>query len=114
MSEIIELDRTNFDQEVRRASMPVVVEFVTNWCEFCEELEPVVEELAEDYDGTIKVARVAVDEHGRLANDYHIADVPTFLAFHRGNILQRKAGELTADDVEAMFGYLTDLPRVSA
>jgi len=114
MSDIVELDRTNFEQEVRRASEPVVVEFVTDWCEFCEELEPVVEELADEYDCVIETARVAVDEHGRLANNYQIADVPTFIAFHRGNILKRDSGELSADDLEAIFEYLADLPRVAA
>lgn len=114
MSDIVELDRTNFERDVRRTSEPVVVEFVTEWCEFCEELEPVVDELADEYEGTIKVARVAVDEHGRLANEHQIADVPTFMAFHRGNLLKRKSGEMTADDVEAIFEYLADLPRVAA
>lgn len=114
MSDITDLDRTNFDEKVRRATKPVVVEFVTDWCEFCEELESVVDELADEHEEAIEVARVDVGEEGRLANEYHIADVPTFIAFHRGNMLKRKSGDLSADEVEEIFEYLADLPRVAA
>lgn len=114
MSEIIEADRTNFDERVLEPSTPVVVEFRTDWSEVCEELEPVVEGLAEEYEETIEIVTVDVEEEGRLANRFHIADVPTFIAFFRGNSLDRRSGELSADDVEEMFEFLTDLPRVAA
>lgn len=115
MSEIVDLDHSNFEEEVREASRPVVVEFVTDWCETCEELDQTVEEMADEYAETVKVGRVAVDEQGRLANNHQIADVPTFIVFFRGNVLKRKSGEeLTADDVEALFEYLADLPKVAA
>lgn len=115
MSEIVELDRSNFEEEVREADRPVVVEFVTEWCETCEELDETVEKLADEHAETTKVGRVSVDEQGRLANDHQIADVPTFIVFFRGNVLKRKSGEeLTADDVEDLFTYLADLPKVAA
>lgn len=115
MSEIVELDRSNFEEEVRDTSRPVVVEFVTDWCETCEELDETVEEMADEYGETIKVGRVSVDEQGRLANNYQIADVPTFIVFFRGNVLKRKSGEASsADVVEDLFTYLADLPKVAA
>jgi thioredoxin 1 len=115
MSEIVDLDHSNFEEEVREASGPVVVEFVTDWCETCEALDETVEQMSDEYAETVKVGRVAVDEQGRLANNHQIADVPTFIVFFRGNVLKRKSGEeLTADDVEALFEYLADLPKVAA
>lgn len=114
MSDITEAERSTFDEEVFEPSIPVVVEFRTDWCETCEELESVVEGLADEYEDTINIVTVDVDEEGRLANEYHIADVPTFIAFFRGNSLERRSGELTADDVEEIFEFLTDLPRVAA
>lgn len=114
MSNIVEADRTNFHEEVKRASTPVVVEFATDWCKFCTELEPVVEELADEYEGSVKVVRVDVEENGRLANEFHIADLPTFFGYFKGNSLKRKSGNLTADDVEEIFDYLVDLPLAAA
>ena len=114
MSDIVQADRSTFRDEVHEASNPVVVEFYTDWCETCQELEPVLEELAETYDGAIKVVTVDLDEEGRLANELHIADVPTLIGYHRGNSLKRRSGTLAADDVEAMFEFLASLPRVAA
>jgi len=114
MSNVTEADRRSFDEEVFDPSIPVVVEFRTDWCEICEELEPVVEELADEYEDTIKVVTVDVAEEGRLANDYHVADVPTFIGFYRGNSLERRAGRLSADDVEEIFETFLNLPRVAA
>lgn len=114
MSDIVQVDRSNFYDAIEEASIPVVVEFFTDWCETCQELEPVVEELADEYEETIRVLTVDLDEEGRLANEFNVANVPTFLAFFRGNSLKRKSGDLTANEVESIFEYLTQLPRVAA
>lgn len=114
MADITEAERATFDDEVFEPSIPVVVEFRADWCEICQELEPVVEGLADEFEGAIKIVTVDIDQEGRLANQYEVADVPTFIAFYRGNSLKRRSGKLNADDVEGIFDFLTDLPRVAA
>lgn len=114
MADIVEAERRTFDEEVFEPPEPVVVEFVTDWCDTCQELEPVVEELAETHADEIRVVTVDVESEGRLANEYHVADVPTFIAFVRRNSLKRISGDVTADDVEELFDYLVNLPRLVA
>jgi len=114
MAHTTEVERSTFDREVFGPSIPVVVEFRADWCDICKELAPVVEKLADTHEGAIEVVTVDIEQEGRLANQYEVPDVPTFIAFYRGNSLKRRSGELTADDVEEIFDVLTDLPRVAA
>lgn len=111
---ILTTDRREFEDDIREADRPVVVEFRADWCKRCRELEPVVDELSETYEDVVRTMTVDVDEESRLANEYHVADIPTFLGIHRSNTLERRSGDLGADDLEALYEYLADLPFVSS
>lgn len=114
MSDITSVDRTNFDEEVVHSDLPIVVMFRADWSEICEEIGPVLEELADEYEGTVRAATIEIEENGRLCNDMNIAEVPTVFGYHEGNSLKRKAGNVTADELEEIFDYLASLPEMAA
>mgnify|MGYP006287271891 CR=1 FL=1 len=114
MSDITSVDRTNFDEEVVHSDLPIVVMFRADWSEIGEELAPVFEELASEYAETVRAATIEIEENGRLCNDLNIAEVPTVFGYHEGNSLKRKAGDVTADDLEEIFDYLASLPALAA
>jgi len=111
---ILTTDRHSFESRVRDSDRPVVVQFRADWCDRCRELAPVVEQLADAHEETVRLMTVDIEEESRLANAYHIAELPTFLGCHHGNTLRRISNGLNADDLEALFDYLAGLPLVSS
>lgn len=96
MAEIV-LTKDNFEQEVLKSSIPVVVDFWATWCGPCQMLAPVLEEVAEELEGKIKVGKVNVDEQMELALQYKISNIPTLLVFENGEIKKQNMGFLPKD-----------------
>jgi len=92
MSHPIRLTDANFEDEVLRSDIPVLVDFWTSWCPPCKMAEPVIAELTEEYDGQLKVGKLNVDQNPKTAQRYHIMGVPTFAVFHAGEITGSKTG----------------------
>jgi len=84
MSKPVEVNDSNFDQMVLQSKTPVMVDFWAVWCGPCRMVEPVVEELANDYEGKVTVARLNVDENPKTASQYSIMSIPTLLIFKDG------------------------------
>ena len=78
---ITEITQQNFDAEVLGSTVPVLVDFWASWCGPCRMLSPVVDELAEQYDGKVKFGKINVDEQPRLAMNYSVESIPTLLLF---------------------------------
>jgi len=74
----------NFDAEVLQASIPVLVDFYADWCNPCKRMAPVVEKIAEEYEGAIKVGKCNIDENMSLAQTYRVASIPTLIFFKDG------------------------------
>lgn len=91
MSELI-LTKENFDNEVLNSDMPVIVDFWASWCGPCKMLAPVIEELAKDLEGRVKVGKVNVDEQNELAAKYQIMSIPTVLLFKNGAVAATSVG----------------------
>jgi len=87
-----EVDKTNFEQEVLQSDIPVMVDFWAPWCVPCRIIAPLVERLAEQYTGQLKVAKLNVDENHELAIRYQVMSIPTLIFFKNGQVIDRIIG----------------------
>ncbi len=86
----------NFDQEVIKSATPVLVDFWAPWCGPCRMMAPVIEELAEEIDGSkLKIGKLNVDENGVTAQQYNIMSIPTFLVFQGGKVVDQFVGGMS-------------------
>jgi thioredoxin 1 len=92
MSQIHEADDTNFDAEVVQAGGAVLVDFSAAWCGPCKKLEPLVDELAGEYDGRLKVVKVDVDKAPGIAAKFAVMSVPTLILFRDGQVMDQVTG----------------------
>ena len=99
----IQLNEQNFEQEVSRADLPVLVDFWASWCGPCRMLSPVIAEIAEEYAGKVKVGKVNVDEQPNLANRYGIASIPTVMLFKNGEVVSTSLGYRPKNELETML-----------
>lgn len=90
--DILKLTDTDFDQEVLKNNTPVLVDFWADWCTPCHMLEPTIEEIAGDYVGKVKVAKMNVDENAQTPPTYNIMSIPTVVLFKDGKPVQTFVG----------------------
>jgi len=91
-SKVIHLNDAGFEAEVLKANVPVLVDFSATWCGPCRALTPVVEQIATDYAGRVKVGKIDVDECPNTAAKYMIRGVPTVLVFKDGKVSGQSVG----------------------
>jgi thioredoxin 1 len=89
---LITLTSENFEREVMQSSVPVLVDFWAEWCGPCMRLAPVLEELATDYAGRLKIGKVNVDQYGELAAPYKVMSIPNLVFFKGGKPVQQVVG----------------------
>ncbi|MBR3716191.1 MAG: thioredoxin [Clostridia bacterium] len=99
----ITITKENFEKEVLKSDIPVLVDFWATWCGPCRMLAPIIEEIAEDYDGKVKVGKINVDEEQELAVKFGIASIPTVLLFKDGEITDKSIGYKQKSHFEAML-----------
>ena len=103
---IVTLTADNFEQEVVKSGRPVLVDFWAEWCGPCKQLAPMLDELATEYDGKVKVAKVNIDDHQNLAVQYHINSIPTLLFFKNGQVVDQVVGLKSKKDFKAKLDQL--------
>ena len=88
----ITLTKNNFEAEVLTSDIPVLVDFWAEWCGPCRMIAPTIEELANEYDGKVKVGKINVDKESELAIRYHIDAIPALLIFKNGEVVESRKG----------------------
>jgi thioredoxin 1 len=93
----------NFEPEILKSEIPAVVDFWAPWCGPCQVIAPVIEELAKEYAGKVKVAKMNVDENPATPSRYGIRGIPTVILFKEGQVLDQIVGAVSKSRVEEMI-----------
>ncbi len=92
MSAPIELTDATFDEKVLKSDVPVLVDFWAVWCGPCKMVAPIVEEVGNEYEGKLQVAKMDIDQNRQVAMQYGIRSIPTLLLFKNGDVVEQIVG----------------------
>ncbi len=96
----------NFDSEVLNSELPVLVDFFAQWCGPCKMLAPIIDELASEWEGKVKIFKLDVDKSPETAQKYGVMSIPTLIFFKKGEEVERITGALPKDSLEAKLNAL--------
>ena len=93
----------NFEEEVLKSELPVLVDFFATWCGPCQMMAPILAQFAQQQEGKIKVCKCDIDQNMDLAKEYKIRSVPTLIAFSNGEVKTKSIGAISMQEMESMF-----------
>ncbi len=99
----IELTTESFEHEVLESEVPVIVDFWADWCVPCKMIAPIMDELATDFSGRLKVTSLDVDAHGEIAAKYDVVSIPTILLFKGGDLVDQHVGAAPKQTIVDFF-----------
>ena len=99
MSDLLQITDQNFETEVLKSDVPVLIDFWAEWCGPCHMIAPIVKELASEYNGKLKVAKLDVDAYGSIAQQYKILSIPTVMIFKNGKVASQIIGAVPKKDL---------------
>ncbi|MCL4528327.1 MAG: thioredoxin [Chloroflexi bacterium] len=92
MTEVNYVNEADFQSEVLKADKPVLVDFTATWCQPCKMIDPIVKQLAQDWDGRVKVVKLDADENPNVLMQYDVLGIPTLILFKAGEVKERVTG----------------------
>jgi thioredoxin 1 len=104
---IVTLTQDNFENEALKSTSPVLVDFWAEWCGPCKMIAPVLDELATEYQGKIKIGKVNVDEQQGLAAQFKVSAIPTLLIIKNGQVIEQTRGAKSKRDLKASLDRAT-------
>lgn len=102
---ILHITKENFEKEVLQSKEPVVVDFWASWCGPCKALAPILEEVDAELAGTVKVAKINIDEEEELAAQFRVMSIPTLLLFKNGEVVNKSVGLVPKEEVVAFAKF---------
>jgi thioredoxin 1 len=99
----MELYDDNFDEEVFKSELPVLVELWASWCPPCKMMEPVMNSLEKQYEGKVKVCKINIDKNPQTSDKFDVKGVPTFLLVKAGEVIERVVASKTEDQLKEMI-----------
>jgi thioredoxin 1 len=101
--QIVYTSDANFENDVLKSSLPVLVDYWAEWCGPCKMIAPILDEIAGDYQGKLKIAKVNVDENQQVTQKYGIRSIPTLMLFKDGNVQAQKVGAMSKSQLAAFI-----------
>ena len=95
----IKLSTENFEKEVLKSEKPVLVDFYADWCGPCNAMAPVIEELAKELEGKVKVGKINVDENPDIAVEYNVMSIQTLIVFKNGKLASKHVGLMSKEEI---------------
>jgi len=114
MNDVLDVTAATFDSEVLKSNLPVLVEFHSPWCASCRKMEPVIARLAAEFGGSIRFAKVNVDDEPDLASRHDIGAVPTLLLFKSAQVIHEVVGLASLGWIEAVLQKAIAAPEKRA
>jgi thioredoxin 1 len=99
---LVTITDTNFESEVLKSSQPVLIDFWATWCAPCRAIAPVVEQMANDYAGKLKVGKVDIDQNPKVPTTYDVRSIPTLLVFKEGKVVGQIVGAVPRPKIEEL------------
>jgi len=100
---IITLTDQNFENEVKASQIPILVDFWAEWCAPCRMVAPVLDELAEEFDGKVKIGKLNVDQNRSVAAQYGVMSIPTLILFKNGELVEQMVGAQPKENLQKVI-----------
>lgn len=96
---VVHLTDETFETEVMKSSIPVLVDFWAQWCRPCQMVAPILDEIANEYEGRVKIAKIEIDENPKKAAEYKIMSIPNIKIFNKGQVLDEIIGAVPKTEI---------------